>query len=96
MEYYSSAITFYRSAITKKIMTYPYDLDAIYGEGTVDTYVKNGLLEKIDPSPTVIECLKHGTKIVAIQRYREIHGGTLKEVKDTVEKIMDDMGMSRY
>ena len=84
---------FYRSKITNNIITYPYDLDKIFGEGTVDIYVKNGVLEKFNPPPTVIECLKYGSKMVAIHRYREIHGSPLKECKEMVEKIMENMGI---
>ena len=85
---------FYRSKVTNKIITHPYDLDEIFGEGTIDIYVNNGVLEKFDSPPTVIDCLKYGNKIVAIHAYREIHPNCgLKECKEMVEKIMDDMGM---
>ena len=87
---------YFKSTITGKIITYPYDLDTIYGDGAVERAIHGKILEKLDPTPTVIDCLKYGSKLIAIKRYREIHGTTLKEARDMVEKIMDDIGMPRY
>ena len=41
--------------------------------------------------PTVIDVLRSGSTVYAVFRYRDIHGCSLKEAKDMVEKIKKTM-----
>ena len=47
------------------------------------------VLEEIEP--TVIDCILDGSKITAIQRYRDIHNCGLAEAKKAVETMMKDV-----
>lgn len=48
--------------------------------------------EKVLSNPTVIDYLKMGMRVEAVRCYYHIHEGvTLKEAKDMVEKIEEDM-----
>lgn len=86
---------YYKSNITGNIITFPFVIDQIYGKGAVEKLIDTRVIARVD-SPTVIDILKSGLKVTAVKRYREIHGCTLSEAKDMVEKIMDDIGMPRY
>lgn len=81
---------FYRSKITGAIMRYPYDIDYVYGQGFVTTLIDMGLLEDL-PEPSVEDCIKYGSKVVAVIRYREIHRCKLAEAKEAVEKLMEEI-----
>lgn len=81
---------FYKSKITGAIIKYPYDIDYVYGQGCVGTLIDLGLLEEL-PEPSVEDCIKYGSKIVAVMRYREIHGCKLSEAKEAVEKLMEEI-----
>lgn len=57
-------------------------------------FVDNGVISEIkefQSEPDVIDYLKMGMKVAAVRRYYHIHGGTLKESREMVEKIEKDM-----
>lgn len=65
---------YYKSMETKKIVNEKFikGIDFVYGVGTLETMISDGLLKEIDP-PTVEECIIHGSGSLAVQRYMELH-----------------------
>jgi len=39
----------------------------------------------------IVDCLKSGNKIVAIQHFRDLHNVSLTEAKAAIEKMLKDM-----
>lgn len=48
-------------------------------------------IKRFQDEPDVIDYLKMGMKVAAVRRYYYIHGVTLKESREMVEKIQKDM-----
>ena len=82
---------FYRSIPTGRIVT-EFSLSAIkevYGS----TVEPRCVLEEI--KPTVIDCILDGSKIAAMNRYRDIHNCGVVEAKNAVEIMMKDISKFR-
>ena len=82
---------FYRSIPTGRIVI-EYHLNAIkevYGA----TVEPRCVLEEI--KPTVIDCILDGSKVTAINRYRDIHNCGVVEAKKAVETMMKDISRFR-
>ena len=81
----------YPSIPTGRIVT-EYHLNAIkevYGS----TVEARCVLEEI--KPTVIDCILDGSKIAAMNRYRDIHNCGVVESKNAVEIMMKDISKFR-
>ena len=81
---------YYRSNITGRIITTASVIDEVYGTGTVDSMLRQGMLEKIE-SPDMIDVLRHGSRLVSIMRYRDIHQCGLAEARDRVAMMLEDL-----
>lgn len=82
---------FYRSIPTGRIVT-EFGLSVIkevYGS----TVEPRCVLEEIEP--TVIDCILDGSKITAVQRYRDIHNCGVVEANKAVETMMKDISRFR-
>ena len=82
---------FYRSIPTGRIIT-EYHLRVIkevYGSKVEPRCV----LEEINP--TVIDCILDGSKITAMNRYRDIHNCGVVEANEAVETMMKDISRFR-
>lgn len=67
-----------------------------FGSDQFDHDVKEGLIEILDPPPTVIDLLKNRNEVLAIMRYVEIHSTEenripLRKAKQMVDRIKKDM-----
>lgn len=83
---------YYRSTDTGKIFTESQVAIAsdVCGKETIETALKEGRLEKVEV-PDFIDCIKYGTYVSAVLRYREIHPGCgIKESYEAVTKIKKD------
>lgn len=84
---------YYRSSVTGRIIT---DtslkvIEDIYGKNGLNNAIKYDVVCKIDPDPSVIDCIEYGTTVAAIMRYREIHKCSRKEARKGVARIKRDM-----
>ena len=82
---------FYRSIPTGRIVTEYYlsVIKEVYGS----TVEPRCVLEEIEP--TVIDCILDGSKITAMNRYRDIHNCGVVEAKNAVETMMKDISRFR-
>lgn len=87
----------YRSTFSKKIFNSS-SIDAlniVLGDTAAGWFIAHGMIIPIK-DPSVIDILKdNGSEVLAMIRYRDIHGCTLSEAREMVKRIMLDMGM-RY
>lgn len=85
--------SWYRSIITDKLISSAYfkTIELIYGEGTVENLIRSSFLLPVK-DPSVIDILRdNGSEVAAAIRYREIHGCTLKEAREGVKTLKNDM-----
>lgn len=79
------------------------DTNHIFGEGDAELMrnafgpdkfehdIEEGLIEILDPPPTVIDLLKNGNEHLAIIRYMEIHAVPSRQARKMVDRIRKDM-----
>lgn len=82
----------YRSKITNKIIRdCPYGVNNIFGANTFNRLIDEGILIP-ENNLSVIDILQEtGSVVQGAVRYREIHGIGLREAKEAVEQIKQDM-----
>lgn len=83
---------YYRSNVTGRIISDASIrvLDDVYGAGFVDEAISFGTIVPIE-NPSVIDCIRDGTRVAAIYRYREIHKCGLLEARAGVDALEKDM-----
>lgn len=70
-------------------------VDSIIGKGTFDTYVKSGILIKVE-NPSVIDILRENRSVVlAAVRYQELHNCSRKEAWEGVKLLKKSMASNK-
>lgn len=87
----------YRSTKTNKIIYSSASgiVDNVFGEGTFFDLIQNGTLTPIS-NPSVIDVLRDGdSTVLAIIRYRQIHGCDIREAREGVKMLKRDMAIAK-
>lgn len=87
---------FYRSILTGRIVAESSlnIIEAVYGHDELEHLINtDNVLTEIEP--TVIDCIRDGSKTTAMLRYREIHNCGVRDAKNGVETLMKDMARFR-
>ena len=77
---------YFRSSLTGKLMRYPHDIETIFGEGSVQKLLDEGVIVEV-LSPSIEDCLKNGSLFIAVVRYHEIHKCSLREAREAIDQL---------
>lgn len=85
-------MNYYRSSITGRLISGSmlHTINEVCGNGTTSKMIEEGTLVRVK-NPSVIDCLKDGTYMTAVTRYREIHNCSSDEAIRGVEALKKDI-----